>query len=359
MTPVPRGVAPPELVRQDFRLLDARETLRTTWTNEELLLVQSVLGRAHEGHGAFRGRRFPNTTQDDVVRALRLDPMAVMGGRQALIDLVRSYARSARHRRAQQALVDDNGDPLLGISTLRFLPVDGADVLRGLYLGGLRDDPDVRAETERETGLRIGGGRSYHVDFDKMHAMDLTGDDLAHGEWGDRLDEFRAEGLIVDGRDADRRSVQYQYIRHKAGPGASDDAAIVGAGLIWGLGTALGVFLADAVDTLEKYVPRYGDQDEAIARVIEREFDDLGVTAADVRRLTAVAAMPETAPLNVPDSSLRHLLSVDRHTDLCALEAHILEVQGTPAPAIGLGHERTPSHQFYEYMRSRVKSFSA
>jgi hypothetical protein len=184
----------------------------------------------------------------------------------------------------------------------------------------------------------------------------LSADELVHGEWESRIEEFRREGLIVEGEAADRPGVCYQYIRHRMGPGASDDAAIVGAGFVWGLGTALGVFLADAVDTLEKYVPRYSDQDEAIADEIETHVADLGLSRADVRRLVAIAAAPEDASIEVPDSSLRHLLSIDRRTDLCALEAHILAVQGTPAPSIGLGHERTSSHAFYGYVRGRVKA---
>lgn len=351
----PGGVAPQDLLSQDFKVLDGRETLRTTWQTEELILVQSILGHAHEGHGVFRGRRFPNTTLDDVVRALRLDPMAVKGARQSLIDLVRGYARSARHGHAPRALVDEQGDPLLSVSTLRFLPVEARDVLRGLYLGGLRDDTDVRREAEGEYGVKVGGGRCYHVDFRRMGEMGLSADELAHGEWESRIEDFRQEGLIVEGEAADRPGVTYQYVRHRIGPGASDDAAIVGAGFVWGLGVALGVFLADAVDTLEKYVPRYSDQDEAIAEEIEKHCDDLGLDRADVRRLVAIAATPEDASFEVPDSSLRHLLSVDRRTDLCALEAHILAVQGTPAPSIGLGHERTSSHAFYEHVRARVK----
>jgi len=353
------SVAPPDLIRRDFAFLDARETLRTSRSNEELLLIQSILGRAHEGHGTFRGRSFPNTVLDDVVRALRLDPMAVMGERQSLIDEVRAYARAAAAGMSQTALVDENGTPLIGVSTLRFLQVNPIEVLRGLYLGGLRDDPDIRAEAEKETGLRIGGGRCYFVDFTRMEAMGLTAEDLAHGEWEAHLDMFRQEGLIVDQRESSRRRVYYQYIRHRKGDGASDDAAIAGSGFLWGLSVALGVFLADAVDTLEKYVPRYSDQDEDIALEIEQRCPNLGVGRREVKLLIRVAVATGEDGDTLPDSSLRHLLSIDRDTDLCAIEAHILAVQGTPAPVIGLGHERMPSDEFYAALRKRLKGVEA
>jgi hypothetical protein len=354
-----RGSAPPDLIRLDFENLDARETLRTTWAIEELILIQSVLGHIHEGHGVFRGRRFPNTTTDDVVRGLRLEPMAIKGARQSLIDGVRSYARSAMLGHAPRALVDETGDPLLGISTLRFIAADPADVLAGLFLGGLRDDPEIRAEVEQERGMVIGGGSCYHVDFERLAGLGITADELAHGEWRDRLDELTAQGVIVDAREADRPSVHYQYIRHRRGPGASDDAAIVAAGMLWGVGVALGVFLADAVDTLEKYVPRYSDQDEQIALQIESGYPDLRVGRNELKRLVALAAAPEDGPIGVPDSSLRHLLGIDRRTDLCPLEAHLLAVMDTPAPTIGLGHDRIPSASFYAYIRRRIEEVPA
>lgn len=349
------ATAPAEMLRRDFAVLDARETLRTTWTVEELILVQSVLGHAHEGHGVFRGRPYPNTTLDDVVRALRLDPMAVMGARQGLIDAIRAYAQSALAGTSARALVDNEGTPLLSVSTLRFLQAEPKEVLQGLYLGGLRDDPDVRAEVEQATGLQIGGGRSYFVDFSQLATLGITADELAHEAWEDRLDLLREEGIIVDAREADRPTVHYQYVRHRKGCGASDDAAIVAAGFVWGLGVALGVFLADAIDTLEKYVPRYSDQDAALARSIEAEATDLGVGREDVHRLIALSVAEDGKGKPLPDSSLRHLLSIDRTTDLCALEAHVLAVQGTPAPSIGLGHERIPSQWFYDVMWKRVR----
>jgi hypothetical protein len=348
------SVAPPDLIRQDFRVLDARETLRTTWTNEQLILIQSVQGHAHEGHGVFQGRRYPNTTMDQVTCALRLDPLSVRAERQALIDGVKDYVERTIAGNPPPALLDEDGDPLLGMSTLRHIRVEPMDVLRGLYLGGLRDDSDVRLEVEKERGIRIGGGRGYLVDHLRMEAMGLTADELAHGEWAEEIARFEREGLIVDEARANDPDIAYEYIRHRRGPGASDDAAITAAGFVWGLGVAVGVFFADAVDTLEKYVPAYGDQDEEIALEIEQRAPDLRVGREDAKRLTYLAAVPDDAPIEVPDSSLRHLLAIDRITDLCAIEAHFLAVEGIAAPSIGLSHHRVPSEKFYAYLRDRV-----
>ncbi len=350
------GAAPAELIRHDFHALDARETLRTTWPIEEMLLLQSVQGRAHAGHGMFRGRRYPNTTCEDVTRAMRLDPTAITVARQDLIDSIADYANRVILGLHPPALLDNDHSPLLGISSLRFVRVDAADVVRGLYLGGLRDDSELRQEVEKERGIELGGGQGYHVDYQRMRALGLNADELAMGEWAGSIDRFRREGLIVSAEESHRPGVVYQYIRHRRGPGASDDAAIVAAGMRWNLGVAVGVFFADAIDTVEKYVPSYRDQDKELSLDIQRRWPDLRMTREDAKTLAYLAATPVDRQDQTPDSSLRHLLAVDRRLDLCPIEAHLLAVEGIPTPDIGLGHERTPSGKFHAWVRGRVDS---
>ncbi len=349
------GVAPREIIQQDFKLLDTRETLRTTWENEELILIQSVEGHAHEGHGAFRGHRFPNTDIDDICLALRLHPEAIKAARQQLIDEIVDYVERTIHGDTPTALQTGNNAPLLGINTLRFLRVEARDVLAGIYLGGLRDDTDIRKEVEQKTGRRIGGGRCYLVDKHVIHRLNLDGDQLAHGEFEERIAEFHRDGLIVGHEKAHEEGVTYQYIRHRKGPGESDDAAIVASGLLWGIGVAIGVFLADAIDTLEKYVLSYRDQDLELARRVESGYSSLQFGRDEVHRLIELAAEPEDEEKELPDSSLRHLLSIDRKHDLCAIESHILAVEGVKCPTIGLGHSRTSSSWFYDSIRKRVE----
>ncbi|HZT43196.1 MAG TPA: hypothetical protein VFA07_13585 [Chthonomonadaceae bacterium] len=355
MAPSPPGVAPADQLRADFRLLDDRDTLRTSWAIEQLILFQSVQSRAQEGTGAFNGRHYPDTSLDDIARALRLDPQAVQGEQQALIDSIRWYVQETIAGRPPAHLLDRDQDPLLGIGTLRYFQVEAADVLRGLYLGGLRDEWEIRVQVEEQMGVKV-GGRRYLVDRAVMRRMGLDGHQLAHGEWAGKIEEFERKGLIVGPEKKNDPDVVYQYIRFRPGHGASDDAAIVAAGFEWGIGTAIGVFLADAVDTLEKYVPAYGDQDLQIAETVEREFKDLNMSRAEARQLTLWAAAIDTPDYRVPDSSLRHLLIIDRRTDLCPLESHLLTILGVPCPVIGLGHERSSSHRFYDYVRQRMQS---
>lgn len=351
------GVAPAELLEQDFRVLDNRETLRCAWRTEQNLLIQSVIGHAHEGHGVFRGRRYVNTTMDDIARALRLDPQSVRAERQELIDGVVEYVDAVLAGGEGKLLVDRSGRALLTMGTLPFFAVDGPGVLRGLYLGGLRDDSEVRIGAEQRYNLRIGGGESYIVSLKAMHDAGLDGDKLAHEDHdAAAIQRFRDSGLIVADEGPDSDETAYQYIRHRRGCGTSDDACVVLCGLLHGFSVGVGAFLADAIDTLEKYVPVFGGQDGKIAERIEREFTDLNLARKDVEDIAYLCA-DESG--DVPDSSLRHLLSVDRRRDQCAIEAHLLYLLGRPYQRLGLSHERSPNTDLYAYCERRLGQWRA
>ena len=53
------GIASAEMLWDDFRALDAKETLRTTYDIEQLILMQTVEGHSHEGHGSFLRPEIP------------------------------------------------------------------------------------------------------------------------------------------------------------------------------------------------------------------------------------------------------------------------------------------------------------
>jgi hypothetical protein len=350
------AIAPAPLLLQEWRYLQSREVLRTTWYVEEMIFLQSLASRAHEGHGSFHGRRFVDTAEDDVAEALRLQPEKVREDRQGLIDEIGAYARAAMRGKAPDRLLNEREEPLLGIGFFRHMPVDPGDVLRGLYLGGMRDRPETRVATEQKYGDRIGAGGMFYVDRRVMQRLGLDGDRLAHGSHEREMERYRREGLVVDEPPTADNPIVYQYIRFHPGPGASDDAAIVAGSLLFGGSVSAGVFLADAIDTLEKYVPagRYGDQDWDLAKEIEKGFGDLQLTMEDVYTLTHVARGSDDD--SVPDSSLRHMLRVDRKVDQCALEAHLLAASGQPSAPVSLGHRKVPSEQFYAEVRRRVKA---
>lgn len=349
-----RGVAPYDIIQNDFRDFDKLETLRTTWDIERLILIQSVQGHAHEGHGRFRGFKYPNTSIDDISRALRLDPVWVRTERQKLIDDIYSYVDEVIAGNEKPPLTGLSEVPFLGCNIFRMLDISGHDVLKGLYLGGLRDTPEYRFEMESRYDITIGGGKCYLVNTKVMDELGLNGDILAHGAHEDMIDHYLETGLIVGDEGRDDGDLEYMYIRFRRGLGASDDTAIVAAGLMYGLGVAVGVFLADAIDTLEKHVPVFSDQDQNLARRIGNNYKELDVSDAEVRHLAYISAVPEQCAIEVPDSSLRHLLLIDRKHDLTAIESHVLFIQGKHYATIGIGHEEVQNRRFYQYVRERI-----
>ncbi len=348
------GVAPADLIKQDFVALDAKTTLRCSYDVEQLLLMQTVEGHAHAGHGLFYGKTYPNTTLDDVCRALRLSPEVVKADRQFLIDEVVDFVERVAAGEKTSVACNGEGEPLLRCGTLRQVGVDPKDVLRGLYLGGLRDDPDIRRMADERYGIQMGYGQCRLVDQVVLDRLGLNGYDLAQRAHEDEIEEFERAGLFVDNDDP---NVAYMYVRLKTGLGASDDAAIVVAGKLWGLSGAVGCFLADAVDTLEKYVPEYADQDFRISLQIEQRVSGLGVTREDAVDLAYLCAIPEEMKGNLPDSSLRKLLEVERKHDQSALESHLAYVSGKPFATMELDHGECTNREFYDFIEQKLSSF--
>ncbi len=348
------GVAPPNLLREDFAALDAKVTLRCAHDVEQLILMQSVEGHAHEGHGLFYGRRFPNTTVDDIARALRLDPGAVKADRQELIDEIMEFAERAIVGEPMPTACNSEGEPLLRCGTLRQIEIEPHGVLQGLYAGGLRDDAEIRSLANERYGVEMGYGKCCLVDQQVMKRLGLDGFGLAKRAHEHEIGEFERAGLFGENDD---ENVQYMYVRYKEGPGASDDAAVIMAGKLWGISAAVGCWLADAVDTLEKYVPVYSDQDSDISIYIEQNYPKLGQTRDDAVDLAYLCAIPDQKVGCLPDSSLRHSLEIDRKHDQSTLESHLAFVAARPYTRMELDHGECTNVEFYQYIEDRLAGF--
>ncbi len=349
------SVAPKELVQADYEVLKSYEHLDTTREIEDLLLIQSLEGRAHNGSGVFNKRTYVNTTIDDVVKALGRDGDEIKKMRQSLIDDIEHFAQTAIDGEKHDRLLNSRGEPLLGIDYFLERRINVRDVLRGLYMGGLRDNPDIRKEAEKAFNVKIGGGRCYVVDVRVMLDMRLDGERLAHEAHEDKLEEYRRAGLIVNTEGkVDPETQRYFYIRHRLGPGQSDDGAFILAGILYNADVALGVFLADAIDTLEKYAPVYRDQDGDLSYQIARGFKELNISMQDVYELAALSAIPEAEEHMVPDSSLRYLLSIDQRSQYCAFRSHLDFIEGKPVVPLPVSFKRILSTQFYEFINRRL-----
>ena len=339
------------MLREDFETLRAKSILRCSADVEESVLMQSIEGHSHEGHGIFHGKKFPNTTVDDIARSLRLNPSDVKEDRQLLIDEVKEFAIRAVMGGKQRYACNAQGEPLMRCGTLRSVEIDPMGLLRGLYAGGLRDSAEVRSLANKRYGVQMGYGECYLVDQQVMQRLQLDGYLLARKAHAEQIDGFRKEGLFASEPNG---HTAYMYVRYSEGPGASDDAAIVMAGKLWGLSAAVGCFLADAVDTLEKYVPNYGDQDQAISDIIDGKID---LTVDDAADLAYLCAIPRDMQGKVPDDSLRHLLQVDRKLDQCPLESHLSYIAGGPYSTMVLDHGECDNIEFYQYIEDRLASF--
>jgi len=343
--------APGERVRDDFREISAQTFLRTSWDVQQFIIIDAVTAHSHMGHGAFRGREYRNTTEDDIVWALRMNPHAVRQDRQTLINEIKDYAVRAAEGRADGCLVNEDGEPLLRIGTFRHLDGDPSGILKGIYLGGLRDDTLIRQESEKRYHISIGSGKMYQVNRRVLHELHMDGGDLAHKEHADKIEEFKRIGLIAE-EQSDETS--YMFIRHTTGSGQSDDAAIVFAGRLFGYSAALGVFLADAIDTLEKYAVGNGNQDVKFAFELESRYKDAGLNREEAYHLTYLASIPKEHSSFIPDSSLRELLEIDRKHDICPIESHLLHIKGREMPEIELDRGQTTNHEFYEWIDKRL-----
>jgi len=351
-------VAPRNLIQADFKNLRGRERLDTSPRVEDIIFMQSMEGRAHNGAGSFHKRFYVNTSIDDIVKALGRNPTTVKQKRQELIDEIMEFVRATIKGKRPERLVTRRGTPILGMPIFKNRTVNADDILRGLYLGGLRDDANIRREAEKRYKIRIGFGTCFLVNTDVMSDMGLDGESLAHQEHEGRIKEFMDAGLIIKAEGVRRvrnSKIRYFYIRQRSGPGQSDDAAIVATGLLYkSVDVALGVFLADAVDTLEKHVPKYSDQDDEMAFYIGDNFKKLNITMDQVYELAYLSATPEGREDEVPDSSLRYLLTIDPKTGQSTIESHLNFIEGKPFFPMAISYKRILITSFYEYIKERI-----
>jgi hypothetical protein len=351
-----------ELIRQDFEHLSKATELDVGKESEDAILMQSVEGHAHNGAGMFHKRRFVNVTISDIVTALELDPVRVKTYRQQLIDEIRHYVEQVIEGNGSQRLLNSEGQPFLRASRLKNLSVNPASILKGLYLGGLRDDSEIRRDVEKEYNIKIGGGRCHFVDLRIMKHLNLDGEKLAHEAHADEIEEYKQSGMIVPPEKCfyqESEFIRYFYIRDRPGPGHSDDAAIVSAGLLFDRDVAIGVFLADAIDTLEKYVTRYSDQDNELARSISANHKNLDASLEDVHRLIYLGTIPEKKVDIVPDSSLRYLLSIDRKTKQTLLDCYLAFIEGKPLMPMAIWKSKITTTEFFSYINYRFLNFEA
>jgi hypothetical protein len=350
-------IAPKELMWKDFKRLQRENELLTDPMVEDLLFMQTIEGHSHNGDGAFEGRKFVDTTIDDIVIALARDTFIIRSERQMLIDEIYEFAERVINGEHLTHLTNKNGEPLMRCPLFLDWEVNPQDILRGLYLGGLMDDFDVRKRVNEKFHANLGGGKPYPIDLRVMEKMGLDGEALAHGDHEDKLEEYRKEGLILEPYNVDflrHSDIRFQYIRHRKGLGVSDDAAVVVSSLLYNISVGLGAYLADAIDTLDKFSLKFYEQDDALANSIARSFKDLNITEDDALKFIYLITIPEGMDDKVPDSSQRYFLEIDTKAGVTTIESHYRFVNGLPYPKFKISYERVLNEDFYQYIKKRV-----
>jgi len=362
------NVAPKSLIKKDFEHLNSTVHLIVNDRVKPLILIQSIEGHSHEGHSVFRGEKFPNTCMEDIVLALKMDVDLIKKERQRLIDDIREWFLSLEEKdlNDRKPLLNSYGEPLLGIKMFENMQVSVKSAVVGYILAGLMDDINYREKTEAKYKVNIGGGDIYIVDRTKMEELGISGDMLAKEENEKNIEEYKKKGLIVSNDNIVPGSnvIVSHYIRHKKGPGLSDDAALLSAGFLSifkkrDVSALIGAFLADSVDTLDKFSDRIVElgQDEEIAFELISKFKQFDLREDLLLKFIYLASIPEDMKGNVPDSSMRHFLQKDEKAKISELESHISFLRGEEVPSIILAFQEVPSSKFYSYYSNRLKDF--
>lgn len=348
----------------------SQETLR-------LLLPQSVLGRAQNGHGFWRNEQgeplvFRDATFDRVLTALeQIDPnlKAPMVRMERGRRLTRLSDYLHTHLFDETLCLDDLGAPLLGVELLRGRTVETRSFLRGLLLAGWMDDFEQRRmcmsrfrQCYDGSPLEIGGGRSFIVIPEKLTALGIV--DPGRGEFADDdIQKLVELGVIVrDGdRDYSRPTYEQAFFRLRRQDGVCDDLALIWCAARHGFDAMLGAFVMDGVDTYDKFLWtfREGGFDGRLARSLQetwraRHGEPL-VRGEEILDLIHFAAKLNTpnAPLS---SSHRRFIQTEDGSKVPTLLNHWRFIQGDPIYDIELGYSRFPSRRFYDIAWRRLRS---
>ncbi len=339
-----------------------------------ILLPQSVLGRAQNGHGFWRDETgvplaFPDATFDRILTALeQLDPglkaPVVRRERGHRLERLETWLLANLDR--DEILLEDKGRPLLGIELLRGRRVCTRDFLRGMLLAGWMDDLDQRRmcmshhrRTFEGDPLDIGGGKTYVVRPDLLAAVGIA--DPGRGEYAaEDIRRLQEIGVIMrEDRVYERPEFEQAYFRQRTGDGVCDDLALIWIGARHGWDAYLGAFLMDAVDTYDKFLWRFrpGGVDGRMAAAVRdawraRYGEELvtGVEILDVIRFGAKLNDPRC----LLSSSHRRFIQTEQGSKVPTLLNHWRFLQGDPIYEIELGYARYPSRKFYDTALKRL-----
>jgi len=364
-----------KLCHDDFEFLMAQrfaappEVLR-------VLLPQSVVGRAQNGHGWFTDTYgapliFREATFDRVLTELESSWPEMRGdrvreARSRLVETVRDHVLARLDTRTMSLETADG--PLLGVDFLAGVEVDTRDFLRGMVLAGFMDDEAQRRMTVAWRGrdfagepYLLGGGEIRIVDRERFRLTGIV--DPGRAPWDDEaLRELERLGVVMPDREDEVWTYpryDQAYFRRTPGDGVCDDLAMIRVGAEHGFDALLGAFVMDALDTYDKHLARFTSKgtDLALAESIQEAFrgrsDAPLVPGEEILDLIWFAAKNNAPPVPL-SSSHRRLLQTESRGRRPTLLHHWRFLTGETLDDIKLGFSRLPARDFYAAARARL-----
>ncbi|MBK9302615.1 MAG: hypothetical protein IPM94_01615 [bacterium] len=364
-----------KLCRDDFSYLMAQR-IAAPAAVREILLPQSVVGRAQSGHGWFVDEfggplSFREATFDRVLTELErawpdLRSDRVRARRSALVEQVRDHVL-ARLDTATMGLETTDG-PLLGAEFLAGREVDTAAFLKGLVLAGFMDEEGHRRMTHNWHRrafdgelYELGGGEIRIVDVARFELTGIV--DPGQQAWDDAaLRELEQLGVVMPLEAAGEYPwprYDQAYFRRRLGEGVCDDLALIRIGAEHGFDALLGAFVMDALDTYDKHLLRYTSKgsDQALAEEIQDRWRErTGRPLASGEEILDLVwfAAKNNAPRTSLSSSHRRFLQTEAGAREPTLLHHWSFLQGRPLADIKLGFARVPAREFYEIAHRRL-----
>lgn len=334
-----------ERVQEDYEIFHQRWILDTTKRQAQLFSMMSINGHAQNGHVAFSdvdsrgefqlGIIAPSSTLEDITRALGESPAAVKKEHDCAIEDIRQFLHDLiSGKEITQYVSQRTGKVLGGQLALEGRTISNPlNVVKGFVLaGGYMDDWISRSYTNvllrQEGKMQLGGGicvpLSYfkllsgkrNPDFHPLH--ELTRREHTYEDF----EKFVEKGTIFFSDQFSDPDISSSYVRIGRGPGVSDDIAIIMGGLLYNsIDVAIGVFLADYIDTMDKFTTtiRFGGYDSFIAKELESQLPENFVTREEATRFIYSCAMSTNGTMvprenfmrlstrGIPDSSQRYL----------------------------------------------------
>ena len=368
-----------ELVRRDYLYLHSLP-IQISPVLKPLLLPQSLCGRAQNGHGMFhddlgRPLSFEDATIEDIIRAIGPEDIGMRAGqikrqRQALLIGLREFIMgSIGLETISFGSMDDLSSNPFGLVFMEGVEVEARSFFKGFLLAGYMDNWKMRQDCEQhfKVNLRgepiiLGSGETLLIDNEKFAAVGLSektaGEQVFNKE---RMQQLRELGVIKSGLSGQQTSkAKGVYFRRVAGPGVSDDAAIVYLGKTYGVAAAWGALLSDAADTYDKYVEDYtdGGYDELLTKDLDKELDNLYqedfVTESEIRRTIFFSAKANDPPVDV-SSSHRRLAQIEPGARATTFQNHLRFINGVTPAKIPMGFTRYDSDKFYQRLTIRAE----